>query len=246
MGIDWEGLLGAEGDSIQDAYEERVWQAERYAGRYDVDIEDMEDEFIEIDFLDEALSLETNKPIIVITEEMRKQAYDFAHQIERRNQFNISGQSMNELIEKTYIRKLGELVFVRYLNLVGIEIDAKEILEIYEGKTKLDSYDFIQKNGKKVQVKTGYLEKHERLVINARQFKNNPKDIYVGVQLFTDGKSPKILCETEMDSWTHACIEGYAFKREIEKTETRNWGKALAHAIAYNELRDVNDLVKYF
>ena len=105
MGIDWEGLLGAEGDSIQDAYEERVWQAERYAGRYDVDIEDPEEDFIEIDFFDEAVSLETKKPIIVITEEMRKQAYDFAHQIERRNQFNKSEQSMNELIEKTYIGK---------------------------------------------------------------------------------------------------------------------------------------------
>lgn len=242
MGIDWEGLLDAEGDSIQDAYEERVWQAERY----DVDIEDLEDEFIEIDFSDETLSLETNKPLIVITEEMRKQAYDFAHQIESRNQFNRSEQSMIELIEKTYIGKLGELVFLRYLNLMGIKIDAKDIFEIYEGKTKLDSHDFIQKNGKKVQVKTGYLEKHKRLVINARQFKNNPKDIYVGVQLFTGGKSPKILCETDMDSWTHACIEGYAFKREIEKTETRNLGKALAHAIAYNKLRDVNDLVKYF
>ena len=242
MGIDWEWLLDAEGDSIQDAYEERVWQAERY----DVNIDDLEDEFIEIDSFDEAVSLETNKPIIVITEEMRKQAYDFAHQIERRNQFNKSEQSMIELREKTYIGKLGELVFLRYLNLMGIEMDAKEIPEIYDGKTKLDSYDFIQKNGKKVQVKTGYLEKHKRLVINARQFKNNPKDIYVGVQLFTGGKSPKILCETDMDSWTHACIEGYAFKREIEKTETRNLGKALAHAIAYNKLRDVNDLVKYF
>ena len=30
MGIDWEEMLGAEGDDLQDAYDDAVWEADAY------------------------------------------------------------------------------------------------------------------------------------------------------------------------------------------------------------------------
>ena len=56
------------------------------------------------------------KPIVKITQEMRDVAYKFAYDIEMKNdQYPRLGQNENELVETTYVGKLGELAFLSYL-----------------------------------------------------------------------------------------------------------------------------------
>lgn len=188
-----------------------------------------------------------SKPIVNITHKMRKRAYDFAKKIEtEKNQYARLHQPLKELIETTFVGKLGELAFLSYLNNRGCFPNTHEMFKIYEGQENVDSYDFVQKNGKTVDIKTGYLSKHKRLMVNTSQLKNNPKDIYVGIKLFTNEKTPNIAGEANINSWATACIEGFAFKDEIVKAGSRNWGKDYANAINYNNLRNVNELIKYF
>lgn len=188
-----------------------------------------------------------SKPIVKITPKMRECAYHFAVKIEtEKNQYARLHQPLTELIETTYVGKLGELAFLSYLNNEGRFPNTNEMFKIYEGQENVDSYDFVQKNGKKVDIKTGYLSKHKRLMVNTSQLKNNPKDIYVGVKLFTNAKAPDTAGEANINSWTSACIEGFAFKDEVVKAGSKNWGKDYANAINYNDLRDVNALVRYF
>lgn len=173
-----------------------------------------------------------SKPIINITPEMREIAHDFAVKIEtKKNQYARLGQPLNELIETTYVGKLGELAFLSYLNSKGIFTDTHDMFEIYEGQENVDSYDFVQKNGRKVDVKTGYLSNHKRLMVNSSQLQNIPKDIYVGVKLFTNDKTPVGAGEADVNSWTTACIEGYVFRNQVVNAGSRYWGKDYANVI---------------
>lgn len=188
-----------------------------------------------------------SKPVICITSKMRECAFKFAKKIEtEKNQYPRLHQSLTVLIETTYVGKLGEICFLKYLIDNGVSQDTQGMFEIFEGQENVDSYDFVQKNGKKVDIKTGYLSKHKRLMVNASQLKNNPKDIYVGVKLYTDKGAPNVAGEADINSWTAACIEGYAFKNDVVNAGSRNWGKASANAIYYDKLRNVDDLIRYF
>ena len=184
---------------------------------------------------------------IKITQKMRDMAYEFAVKIEKgKNQYARLGQSEDELIETTYIGKLGELVFLKAIYSVGVFPDISGLLDVYEGQENVDLYDFITKDGLTVDVKTGYLSYHTRLMVNEQQFNNIPKDIYVGVKLLASnlinapGKNNK-------DIWTSADIHGWISHIDLkEHGEFRNFGKAFAYAKVYHELESIKLLLDKF
>lgn len=94
-------------------------------------------------------------------------------------------------------------------------------------------------------MKTGYLSRFKRLMVNIFRLKNNPKDIYVGVKLYINAKIPNTAGKTNINSWTTACIETFAFK-DGKLVVGIGEKKDFASAINFNNLRDVNDLIRYF
>ena len=57
------------------------------------------------------------------------------------------------------------------------------VLEIYHGKSNVDSYDFITKNQKKVEIKSASKDFHKRIMVPKDQW-HNTKDYYVGIKIF--------------------------------------------------------------
>lgn len=194
-------------------------------------------------------NLNNTKPRVSIDSKMRNDAYNFANLIENQgNQFRRLNQSLEESIETTYIGKLGELAFRKYLIENNIYPNVEGILDIYEGQTNVDDFDFKLKDGITIDVKTGYLKKHKRLMVNEQQLKKIPKNIYVGIKLFPDSKfsTPTQAGVANKNIWTTAEIEGWAFRDDLVQAGSRNWGKSSANAILYSDLNDINVLLPFF
>lgn len=100
--------------------------------------------------------------------------------------------SMQQKIEvqRTYMGKLGEMSFAMCLSEKGKQVDTDGMFEIYEGQTNVDEFDFTTRDGKSVDVKTGFRPIHKRLMINIEQFNNIPKDYYVAVKLNATDVNP--------------------------------------------------------
>ena len=123
-----------------------------------------------------------------IDAEMRRTALQFAKDIilsdnqysrllpeSIRNSNDVSLQQKIE-IQRTYIGKLGELVFLKLLRSKGKKVDSNGMLDVYEGQNNVDSFDFVTADKKTVDVKTGFRSIHTRLLINIQQFDRSPKD----------------------------------------------------------------------
>lgn len=112
-------------------------------------------------------------------------------------------------IQRTYIGKLGELVFVRFLQENGKTVRTDGMLQVYEGQENVDSFDFMTCRGRSVDVKTGFRDIHTRLLVNTEQFYNIPKNYYVAVKIdAVDTDSRQKLVD-----WEHincASVLGYA------------------------------------
>lgn len=115
---------------------------------------------------------------IDITENMRNKCLQFAKDIVLTDnqysrllptQIKESGDvSLQQKIEvqRTYIGKLGELVFLTFLKIKGKEVDMQGIFDVFVGQENVDGYDFITRDNKTVDIKTGFRGIHRRLLIN--------------------------------------------------------------------------------
>ena len=132
---------------------------------------------------------------VEITEDMKALALDFAKNIiltdnqysrllpeNVKNSHDVSLQQKIE-IQRTYMGKLGELAFAKFLDEKGKQVDIRGMFQIYEGQTNVDNFDFRTRNGMSVDIKTGFRNIHRRLLVNVEQFENLPKDYYVAVKL---------------------------------------------------------------
>lgn len=192
------------------------------------------------------------------TPEMKEQALGFAKSIilsgnqysrllpsEIRASGDVTEQQKIE-IQRTYVGKLGELVFLKYLRMNGKEVDTYGMLDIYEGEANVDSYDFKTADGKTVDVKTGFRKIHSRLLINIEQFDNKKKDYYVAVKLNAeDTDSRKKL--VDWDSITEGSVMGYAEYSYLAKNaKVKDWGEGPARYIEYYRLMGVDRLLSKF
>lgn len=167
---------------------------------------------------------------IEITAFMREQAYDFACKIiNTNNQYSRLTGSQNDNIERTYVGKLGELVFLSWLNYNGYYPNTDDLLEIYEGQNNVDKFDFQLKTGESVDIKTGYKDNHIRLMVNYDQINKLPKDYYVGIKLigYSINTNTRII---NYDSFSNGIIYGYISHGSLLQQSVINYGYAPAHA----------------
>ena len=108
------------------------------------------------------------------------------------NQYNRFSQTTQIQIERTYVGKLAELMFLRYLNSNSKSYDEGDMFEIFQGQQNVDSYDFITKEGYTIDIKTASKPFHKRIMVPIDQL-NVKKDIYVGIKLnFSSMNGPYI------------------------------------------------------
>lgn len=195
---------------------------------------------------------------VEVSGQMRDQALDFARRIILTNnqysrllpsQIRASGDvSMQQKIEiqRTYMGKLGELAFARFLQEMGKPVDMTEMFAIYVGQENVDACDFRTRQGHSVDVKTGFRRIHTRLLVNVEQFDNNPKEYYVAVKLdAVDVDSRQKLVDWEHISAAH--ILGYAEYQYMRgQAEVRDFGEGNARCIPYDRLLGINRLVNEF
>lgn len=146
-------------------------------------------------------------------------------------------------IQRTYMGKLGELSFAKLLSEIGKKVDTKGMFEIYEGQTNVDEFDFTTREGKSIDIKTGFRKIHKRLLINVEQFNNIPKDYYVAVKLNAFDIDPKGKL-VNWDNITISTIYGYAEHWYIKRyAEIYDFGEGDARWLMYNKLMGIDKLI---
>ena len=200
----------------------------------------------------------TNVYYVDITDGMRDKALDFATKIIRSgNQYSrllpievweskdIDKQQRLE-IQRTYAGKLAELAFADLLKRKGKLVDDTDMFVIYEGQENVDSFDFITKEQKTVDVKAGFRDIHKRLLVNVEQFDNIPKDFYVGIKLngVDLDSEEKII---DLHSITEAIVYGYAeYTYMLKRARCQDFGEGLAKYLGYSQLMGIDKLIDMF
>lgn len=196
--------------------------------------------------------------VVDITPGMKEQALDFSRRIILsdnqysrllpREVWNSGDVTLRQKIEiqRTYMGKLGELAFAAFLREKGKAVDTTGMFEIYEGQNNVDNFDFVTREGKLVDVKTGFRAIHRRLLINVEQFDQIPKDYYVAVWLNaadTDAQAKLV----DWDTVTAGTIVGYAEYRFLqEKAKVQDFGEGPARCRMYNQLLGIDGLAQHF
>lgn len=195
---------------------------------------------------------------IDIDNDMRMAALQFARKIVlSNNQYhrlmpedirNLGDVGLQQKIEiqRTYVGKLGELVFLKLLRAKGKNINTEGMFDVFDGQNNVDSFDFITANGKTVDVKTGFRNIHSRLLINIEQFDNAPKEYYVGVKLNAqDTVSNKKL--VDWNSINSAIVKGYAeYSYLCTRVNMNDFGEGMAKWLSYNHLMGIDRLINMF
>lgn len=149
-------------------------------------------------------------------------------------------------IQRTYMGKLGELAFAKFLAESGKTVNLNGMFDIYEGQQNVDSFDFITQSGRSVDVKTGFRSIHTRLLVNVEQFNNIPKDYYVAVKIDAADIDPK----QKLVDWqnvTQAKIIGYAeYNYLYNNAPVQDFGEGPARWRYYNALLGIDKLLKEF
>lgn len=158
---------------------------------------------------------------------------------------NVEEQQKIE-IQRTYMGKLGELAFAQFLFESGKIVNTDGMLDIYEGQTNVDSFDFITQNGHTVDVKTGFRYKHKRLLVNIEQFDRHPKDYYVAVKIdAADVDSRRKLVDWQNVPRAH--IMGYAEYSFLYKyAPIYDFGEGPARWRYYKDLLGIDRLLREF
>lgn len=167
-----------------------------------------------------------------ITEEDIKKCKDFAKSVTPETYDRFS-KDKQEREDRIFFGKLGEVLFLKLLNSRGINPDAKEMFEIWEGTTRGDKFDFETKDKKSIDIKTAYKKFHIRIVIPYDQFENGKcKELYVGVKINEN------LSEGE--------IWGFCSKEKLMENGKKNFGEGDAYWELLRNLEDIELLIKQF
>lgn len=192
-----------------------------------------------------------------ITNQMRAACFDFARQIIlSNNQYSrlLPNQirTNNDIdliqrleIQRTYMGKIGEVAFLSLLREKGKNVNADDMFVVYEGQENVDSYDFKTANGATVDIKTGFMPYHSRLLVNCEQFDGIPKNYYVGVKL----NATEIDRENKLADWESvsiATIYGYVEYDYLSSRPIENFGEGPAKWIFYNKLMGIDRLIRDF
>lgn len=196
--------------------------------------------------------------VVPIDEAMRSAALTFAKEIvlsdnqysrllpaEIRASGDVNMQQKIE-IQRTYMGKLGELAFLRFLQENHKSVDTTGMLDVFPGQKNVDPFDFITSDGCSVDVKTGFRAIHKRLLVNTEQFDHIPKDYYVAVKLDaidTDAEQKLV----DWDTVSTATIVGYAEHKYMkDNAGISDFGEGPARWLFYDRLMGIDRLLIKF
>lgn len=204
-------------------------------GRYDVGVYEVD---IDVDMRRDALQFA--KDIILSDNQYSRLLPENI-----KNSNDVSTQQKIE-IQRTYMGKLGEIVFLKLLNSKGKIVNTQGMFEIYEGQDNVDSFDFETIDGESVDVKSGFRTIHTRLLVNIQQFDRSPKNYYVGVKLNAqDTNSEQKL--VDWDNITLATVKGYAeFSYMQNYVGVKDFGEGPARWLPYSKLMGIDRLINLF
>jgi hypothetical protein len=167
--------------------------------------------------------------VIDLTQDDIEKCKDFATKVvgETYDRFN---QSLEIRSKRIFFGKLGEVIFLKFLNNNKIFPSTEGMFEIYEGQTNVDAMDFETTNGKKIDIKTAYEQFHSRLLVPYDQFENGKaKDYFIGVKIKLSEKKGEIY--------------GFCTKEHLEKRGKKNFGEGDAYWEFLNNLNDLEKLL---
>lgn len=149
-------------------------------------------------------------------------------------------------IQRTCVGKLGEIAFNKLLISRNIHTDTSSMFLIYQGQNVVDNFDFKTLDGMTVDIKTGFLSNHKRLIVNLEQFNNIKKNYYVGVKLTGDNKCyDKRLFD--IYSIKRALIYGYAEYDYLNvKCNRLSFGEGESVYTDYVNLMEIDKLIEKF
>lgn len=156
-----------------------------------------------------------------ITQEMIEKCYRFSSQIILGdNQFDRLPATLDVRVERTFVGKLAEYVFLNYLRSEGIYYDEGDMFEIFEGQQNVDGYDFKTKDGEKIDIKSASRTDHHMIMAPIDQFIRMPKDYYVGIKINTGVNKDTPI---PIDNIKTATIYGYCTYKYLAGKPTKNY-----------------------
>lgn len=177
-----------------------------------------------------------------VTREEIDRCYAFAKKIiEGGNQFNRFNQNTNTQINRTYIGKLAEYVFLHFLHSQGIAYAEGDMFQIFEGQENADTYDFLLPNGQSIDIKTASLPFHKRIMAPMSQF-HLKKDFYVGIKLNFATAGKEILPGQIKDCVLH----GYVERAFLENAPVENYGEGNCKAALLSGMKSIEALVNMY
>ena len=192
--------------------------------------------------------------LIQITQEMKNRAYEFSeniimqdNQYDRMHPANV--RDLNERntirINRTYVGKLAELCFNKYLNNNNIFVNIDDMFTIFEGQENVDDFDFCLPDGRTIDVKAAVFKNHRNLVVPIDQFANTPKDYYVGIK-FNCPLNRNDYRLINKDTFTSATVRGFCTYDELKNRRTINLGEFDCKAIPLDNLTNIRMLINMF
>ena len=176
-----------------------------------------------------------------ITQEEKSRSYSFAQQIIKgNNQFNRFNKSEEIQVNRTYVGKLAEYVFLHYLQSKAVLQDEGDMFKVYLGAENADHHDFLMPNGKSIDIKAAWQTFHSRIMIPISQL-HLEKDYYVGIKL----NFPQANLFNHQNIQT-CNIHGYATRETMQNQPTENFGEGDCKAYLLRNLTDINKLVEMF
>jgi len=177
-----------------------------------------------------------------ISKEEIVRCYKFAEDIiKQNNQYNRFHHSQEIQILRTYIGKLAEYVFLKFIQSQKINYLEGDMFSIFQGQTNVDNFDFVTCKGEYVDIKTASRRFHTRIMIPIDQFRLK-KDYYVGIKLHFMESGEKII----YNNIKIATIYGYIDRSTMEKRPIENFGEGDCKSAKLNELYNIKNLLTKF
>jgi hypothetical protein len=174
-----------------------------------------------------------------ITQEEKTRALNFATEIiTGGNQFDRFNQTIATQITRTYVGKLAEYIFLHFLRKRNIIVEEGDMFEIFQGAENADTFDFLLPNGQSIDIKTGSLPFHQRIMVPISQF-HLRKDYYVGIKLNFITTTGNIV----PNNINTAIIYGYINRATLENQPIQNFGEGDCKSFPLINLLDIEQLI---
>ena len=122
-----------------------------------------------------------------------ERATEFAKRAAR-STYNRRGKSIVRHQRNSRVGKLGEIAFAKFLSANGKALSGSEdMFTVWDDTYEVDTMDFQTSDGKTIDVKTASEGYHRNILVPHDQYRNQPKDYYVGVRILPGEAGAEII-----------------------------------------------------